>query len=236
MGFALVSAGEVAYGNPNYTGEIAPSFGASTGAGHLLVACLYSGSSDATNPYTCEDDTWAQVEPSDESYNWSDIWYKEDCGAGEAPPVFGLSDSTTSAGMLLEFSGGATAGALDQDGGPASSGETLSASAGGPDGGGGRLLVFAGGWNGGSGATTIVNSATDSSGASVSLTSYNDPDDTTGFKYSFFWGVCGEAGGEADSCSSVLGVYSGGGCSMATFKPGGAGPAAVPALAWAAVV
>jgi hypothetical protein len=99
MPYALVSAGAV-------SSSLSPSFGQATAAGNLLVAWVYAdtgGSSDPFNPVS----GWTKAVVPGASFNWSSIWYKANCGAGETAPVFTTAGANFGANsQLAEFSGG----------------------------------------------------------------------------------------------------------------------------------
>jgi hypothetical protein len=214
MSYALVSAGSVA------NGSLSPSFGKPTTAGHLLVAWLFSNPSSATDPFTVTGAGWTQAVAGGGPYGWVSAWYRADCNAGEAPPVFSAGDSSNAASMLAEFSGGAASGPAGPAG-QAGAVETATCTA--PDSTGGDLIVYCCGWNGGTGATTITCAMADSSGAPVTPVTYADPGDVTGWKYLFAWGVAGPAtGDDGDTCTGTLGAFSGGSCGIASFKPAAA--------------
>jgi len=61
-------------------------------------------------------------------------------------------------------------------------------------------------------------------GASVTTTSYNNfaSQSPAGLIYDFFWGIAGAAGSTADSATSALNLFNGGGIVIASFLPGAA--------------
>lgn len=223
MGYALVSAGAVA-------SSLSPSFGASTAAGNLLVAWLYANSGAATDPFTVSGVTgWAEVGAENGPYGsmWTGLWYKADCGSGETAPSFAATGSpTVTFAMLAEFSGGATSSPLDQSGVVNSGSGTVNPACGAADGQGGDLIVACLGWNGGA-STTISNSMTDGTGASVTVTAYSNGTSNSGQVYDFAWGVAGGHGASADTATGTVNASNGGSGVIASFKPA-ASPGVIP--------
>jgi hypothetical protein len=233
MGYSLVSAGPVALVNPNYTGEISPSFGQATTAGNLLIAFLSSISGSATNPFSTGAAGWQQAAASGGAYQWAAIWYKENCASGETAPVFSLSDGIASAGMLAEFSGGAVSGVLDQSGGTAGSYPALTGQCTAPDTAGSDLVIVSAAWNPGA-SSAPANVITDGTGSSVTVTAYTEAA-TGDYQYDFCWGIAGTAGDDEDYFSGTLSSYSAGGCCIASFlAASGTVSGAASALALAA--
>lgn len=217
MGISLVSSGTVDYGG------LAPTFGQSTTAGNLLIAWLNSNSGNATDPFVLSTGSgWFKAATGGANFGWSSIWYKPDCDAGETDPVWSASGGASQASMLAEFSGAATSSPVDQIGSGATGGPTETDTCTAADTAAGDLIVFCVNYNGGSGSTTIGVTMKDSDGNSVSPTTNDNPTDTTGWKYVFSWGLAGATlGASGDTATSQLGVFSGGGCILASFLASG---------------
>lgn len=219
MSSPLVSAGTPQIETSNFTGLITPSYGQATTAGNVAVAWLQCNSGSATDPFSLDSGTgWEQAAVGGAAFGWSGIWCKRGLGAGEAPPQFAIASGDATGGMLAEFDGSMISGILDQPGDGGSAGATETAACAAPDAGPGELIVFAANYNGGGSATTIDVTMSDSSGAPVTPVVYDNPGDTTGWKYVFAWGQAGEAGAVADTATSVLGVFSEGGCCIASIR------------------
>lgn len=139
---AARAIGAVAQGSNT---SVSPTFGQATAAGNLLIAWVTSSSQEATTAAA----GWVKAVGFTPSSPWADIWYKPNCGANEAPPVFTATPggSTTMHALLGEFTGALTVNPLDQTGngtgGPATS---LTAIGAGLDAGFGDLVVLCSRW------------------------------------------------------------------------------------------
>jgi hypothetical protein len=218
VGYALVgSAGAVnntTSGAPN-----TPAFGQATTAGNLLAAWMFSNSSSGTNPFSTSATGWTLATTGGGAFAWTAIYYRANCGAGETPPTFNTGGTFGYVG-LAEFSGGATASPLDQsvgiNGSPPGTATNPAA-----DAAGGDLILLCVGWNGGNpGPTTITTAMTDSTGASVTPAQSDNHTSSGSVFYDFAWGFAGSShGASADTAAGTLGVFSGGGAALASFKP-----------------
>lgn len=182
MAYALVSAGSVSSG----TTSVTPAFGATTGAAHLLIACVYAAQS---TPTTCSDGSW--VKAAEAAFvPVSAVWYKPNSGSGETAPQFtGFSTGAISA-VLAEFSGGATASPVDKTktSGPTSSPSTATMAS--ADVASGELLI-ASSVDGLSKAGTVTTSESFNNGATATDLGNNDATSTTDhyrFAYGFTTG------------------------------------------------
>jgi hypothetical protein len=125
MAIALVSAGSLLSGQST---TISPSFGATTGSGHLLIAQISGGSGSA---WSTSASGWVLALSGAASPGMC-IFYKANCGAGESAPSFTNSGAVAgqSCGVLSEWSGAATSSPVDRSGDTTASGSlTVAASA-----------------------------------------------------------------------------------------------------------
>jgi hypothetical protein len=212
---ALVSQGSAAF-------SFTPSFGKATAAGDLLLAWVYSNSSNASFGTSCADPSWTLAGHAGGMFGWRSLWYKPHCKAAETAPVFSDTAASEPLSQLLEFSGAA---ALDQVTG-ATGTPDVTYTAPGPDTASGDLVFGFATWNGSNaGPTTITLSGTDSHGTALALTQA-DNHTSTGVQ---FWATgwaqaSAPAGPGTDTMTADLGFFAGGGGMMASFK-------AIPAVA-----
>lgn len=118
MAIAFVKAGAI---STAATTTVSPSFGQATTATNLLIACVAAtNNANLGNSISTSASGWLRASDGARAA----VWYKPNCSAGETAPTFTetVSGSTTSMwAVLAEFSGVATASAVDQTG----SGESL---------------------------------------------------------------------------------------------------------------
>lgn len=154
--FALVKAGAALVGSAT---AVNPLFGQATTAGNLLVACVTSPAG-GTAPTTAAAG-WVKHTDAQLGGGWASIWYKPNCGSGEAAPQFtgGAAGNPPMAAQLCEYSGGATASPADQAGNAGGSVTQLVVTATGVDAAFGNLVVFCSRWVNASILTGAVFSA-----------------------------------------------------------------------------
>lgn len=111
MAIALVSAGAVSTGA---TTTISPSFGASTTANNLLIACIVQDAGGQSSFGTTASGWSVAIDAAFQAA----IWYKPNCAAGETAPTFTASPNTPTfiAAVLAEFSGADLTSPLDKTG------------------------------------------------------------------------------------------------------------------------
>lgn len=196
--------------------SLSPQFGQPTTAGSLLIAWTFSNSGSSTFDTTCNNPTWTLIGTSGGAFGWRAMWYKNNCLAREAPPVFS-STATFPMSQLAEF---ANARGLDQSGtfpSPASSNFTVSASS--PDTKSGNLVVAALIW-GGANMTPVTSGASgvDSSGAALPSGVISNASTTGQLPAIIFWGQASPpAGPGVDAISGTLNVFDAGGGIVASF-------------------
>ena len=195
--------------------SLSPSFGKTTTAGSLLIAWTFSNSGSATFDTTCSNSNWTLIGTSGGAFGWRAMWYRNNCNANEAAPVFS-SPSTFPMSQLAEF---ANARGLDQYGvlaSPSQSDFTLTASS--SDTKSGDLVVGSLIW-GGANMTpaTIGASGTDSGGNSFGNLITNAA--TTGqLPAAIFWAQASPpAGPGVDTINGTLNVFAAGGGIIASF-------------------
>lgn len=112
-GTAIALVGVVGAMTTGTNTAVTGAFGQATVATHLLVCCVSCGSSGTPTTAAAG---WVQA-VIETNGNSVAIWYKPNCGAGEAAPAFTAVGSTTIMfAQLFEFSGVATSSPLDQTG------------------------------------------------------------------------------------------------------------------------
>ena len=206
---SLVSQGSAVF-------SFSPSFGKTTTAGDLLIAWVYSNSSNASFGTTCSDPSWTLAGHAGGAFGWESLWYKPYCKAAETAPVFSDTAVSEPVSQLLEFNGAA---ALDRV--TAATGTPdITYTAPGPDTASGDLVFGFAAWNGSNaGPTAITLSGTDSYGAALTL---SQADNHTSAGVQFWatgWAQAGApAGPGADMMTADLGFFAGGGGLMASFK------------------
>jgi hypothetical protein len=118
----------------------------------LLLAWAQSNNNAASSfPITISDSGWELVVTTGQAYNWSGLWAKPNCAAGETAPTFSDSGYQLNAG-LLEFSGIATSSPLDQTGAGTATDPVQCASA---DTVANDLIVALSTWNGANADATV---------------------------------------------------------------------------------
>jgi hypothetical protein len=117
---------------------VTPAYGQATVAGHLLVAVVTSDGTGTTTTAA----GWAQAQVIS-SIGQVAIWYKKNCGAGEAAPTFtSTTGSTPMHAQLTEFSGAHLTAPLDQISPPNTQSDPVIVRNGGIDVGFGDLVVM----------------------------------------------------------------------------------------------
>ncbi len=195
--------------------SLSPSFGKPTTAGSLLIAWTFSNSGSATFDTTCSNPQWTLIGTSGGAFGWRAMWYKNNCYAHEAAPVFS-SAATFPMSQLAEF---ANARGLDQYGtlaSPSQSNFTLTANA--SDTKSGDLIVACLIW-GGANMTpaTIGATGVDSGGNGLGAVITNAA--TTGqLPAAIFWGQASPpAGPGVDTINGTLNIFDAGGGVVASF-------------------
>jgi len=196
--------------------SLSPSFGKPVTAGSLLIAWTFSNSGSATFDTTCSNPQWILIGTSGGAFGWRAMWYRNNCNAGEAPPVF-TSTATFPASQLAEF---ANARGLDQYGvvaSPSQSDFTVSASA--PDTKSGDLVVASLIWAGANFTpATIGVTGADSSGAALPSGVISNAATTGQLPAAIFWGQASPpAGPGTDAITGTLNVFAAGGGVVASF-------------------
>ncbi len=114
MAYALVgSIGTVATGS----NSLSPTYAQATSAGNLLIFILVTRDAQGVNSMT---QSFVNAVNQLDATNalTAEIWYKANCAAGETAPVATITGGLTgAAGVLAEFSGGATSSPVDTFGG-----------------------------------------------------------------------------------------------------------------------
>lgn len=109
---AIARVGALGAFTTGTAGSVSPAFGQATTAGHLLTAAVDSGSAAITTGAA----GWVQA-VTQSFIGQVSIWYKPNCGAGEAAPTFTCSGGGAAMhAQLAEYSGVATVSPLDQTG------------------------------------------------------------------------------------------------------------------------
>ena len=195
--------------------SLTPAFAHSVTAGSLLIAWTFSNSGSATFDTTCSNPAWTLIGTSGGAFGWRAMWYRSNCLAGEAPPVFS-SPATFPMSQLAEF---ANARGLDQSGvvaSPSQSNFTLVAT--GADTKSGDLIIASLIW-GGANLTpaTVGATGTDSGGNPVGIFISNAA--TTGqLPSGIFYGQASPpAGPGVDTINGTLNVFDAGGGIVASF-------------------
>jgi hypothetical protein len=206
----LVSAGPVA-------ATLSPAFGQATTAHSLLLAWMMANDSGATDPWGSVSPGWTKVVSGGGAYEWTSLWYKADCGAGETAPTFtDAGGASLQSSMLMEFDGMLTSGVIDSSGaGVDDSTETATCAA--SDTEDGDLIIACEIWNGGAGIQTISQTMTDSGGAAVSYSVIAGPGPDA-WHYNIVYGFAGAAGAGKSTATGTLSTFANGGCLIATFK------------------
>jgi hypothetical protein len=207
---------------PVDTSGLSPAFGQPTTAGDLLVAWLISSDSSATDPFSTISPGWSAAFAAGSSSQWTSVWYKPDCAAGETAPVFTSANGGPSLiSMLGEFSGAALSSPVDSSGTSASPAAACAA----PDSAGGDLIIFSVCWNSGNGGGTITTTMTDSAGSAVTPGAAAGVAGTWIY-YGFAWGIAGAATGTGkDTAAGTLSVSGGAASGIVSFKAAPAAPA-----------
>jgi hypothetical protein len=218
VGIQLVKLGAVNAG-------LTPAYGQPTTSGDLLILWLWSNDTTATNPFTVTGTGWALATAGGAASEWSAIYYRPACGAGESPPTISGSGGSTYFSQLGEFSGAALTAVLDQTGFNASSFATAqTATCGAANTAPGDLIILDAMWNGGvTGPTTITTTLTDSGGNPVTANTTSNPASSGNF-YAFTWGVAGSNGAANTTGTSTLGSIESGSACIATFVSASAPP------------
>lgn len=162
--------------------NITPQFGQATVAGHLLVCCL-GGSDNAGSTISTASAGWvvaADAANFPTGAREAAVFYKPNCGAGEAAPTFTFNNASGPGiphyAKLFEFSGVATVTPLDQTGtNGVSNNSQIQIAASAADAAVGDLVVSAG--NGLFNGTPAFGSVTesDSGNNNMAPTSYTTP-------------------------------------------------------------
>lgn len=107
MAIALVRAGTLASG----ASTASPTFGQATTAGNFLV-CWGESDGSGGGMSLSGVSGWTTIS----LFNGGNLWYKQNCGAGETAPVVNgqVTSPTNVAAVLAEFSGVATSSPTDQ--------------------------------------------------------------------------------------------------------------------------
>lgn len=221
---ALISAGTVVT-------SFNPAFGQPTNAGDLLIAWVFSNSSSSSFGTTCSDPSWTLAGSAGLAFGWESLWYKINCKAAETAPHFNDTAFSTPLSQLLEFT---PVIAIDQ----VASGhgnQSVTYTAGGSDNASGDLIFGFSAWSGANATPmTIGLSATDSSGATLSLNTASNAA-STGSQQQWITGwaqASAPVGPLTDVMNATISAFQSGGGLMASFKssaPAAAG-AAQPAL------
>lgn len=144
--------------------QVAPAFGQATAAGNLLTAQV---DTDSDDPSTTAAGWTLAIKLRTANGLCSAIFYKKNCGAGEAAPVFtasgGLGPMTA---QLAEWTGADTVSPLDQTGSAQVTDTPLVVAAAAVDAAAGDLVLIASHW-GYIGNTTVAFSETLNNGAIV---------------------------------------------------------------------
>lgn len=197
--------------------SLSPSFGKPVTAGSLLIAWTFSNSGSATFDTTCNSPSWILIGTSGGAFGWRAMWYRSNCSANEAAPVFS-SVNTFPASQLAEFR---NARGLDQYGAiasPSQSDFALTSSA--PDTCSGDLVVGSLIWAGAN-LTPVTLGATgiDSGGGVISGGFISNAATTGQLPAGIFWGQANPpAGPGVDTINGTLNnVFAAGGGIVASF-------------------
>ena len=219
-GIVLVQQGAVI--NASNGASAAPVFLAPTTAGNLLIAHVGGNGSGAI---TTTASGWVVVGTGARA-----IAYKEDCGAGETPPVFTRGSTSDLWAYLEEWSGVEASGAEDQSASSSAGSSAWTAAFTNLSTVPGALLAVAAYWNG------------SNTGGSVSLTSFLDNTGTTitgtflqganafGQYFAGISGVAGPTGSTHNQVGMTLSVFAGGDGIMVSFKPASQAPPGNPVV------
>lgn len=220
---ALVANGTVV--SNGGSGAVAPAFGGTTVAGHLLLCTVIATTDSAGGNFTCSSGSWSRaVQEVGIANVQSAIFYKANCVAGETAPTFSYSLAATLNAALWEFSGVATLSPLDQSAGANGSGSISSSAQANPicgaaDGFSGSLIVTSDAWTFSSG-TTSTSTDTYGNGATPTVKLNNDASATVNH-YRFAYGVT-TTKAAADSNlfdNGKVGAASKASSCIASFKP-----------------
>src|SRR5581483_7345242 len=150
------------------------------------------------------------------------LWYKSNCGAGEAPLVFTDPNGPVGYSQLAEYAAAVTSSPVDQHGSVYSgTGNSIWEVILGADADAGDLVAVAGFWNGANaGGSVSVTQFTDGTGAAITpvlqqAASVSSPN----LYFASLWGVTGNTGSAGDTAFLALDVFEGGGGAMASFRP-----------------
>lgn len=143
MGIALVRGGAL---GAAAGGVLTPAFGQATTARSLLTFCVQAGAAGSA-AMTCNDGTWTKAVEIYAVNGRAVIWYKKNCGAGEAAPTFTSTGASSMHGVLAEWSGADLVAPLDQTGTSTGVASPATVTASGIDGGPGRLVLCAYSWH-----------------------------------------------------------------------------------------
>lgn len=179
---AMIAAGAMKEGTIN---SVSPSFGASPGAGHLLVAIVTATSADPSTTQA----GWSQVVSSNTGgATHLVIWIKPNSAGGDAAPTFtgGLGPGLMQA-VLVEFSNVALASPTDQTAGifQGTNATSITVAAAAVDANSADLIVVGTHWRNGSSAFTATFTDTFNNGVTATRIADNgstsDQDHTVGF-------------------------------------------------------
>ena len=176
----LVAAGSAAE-------SFSPSFGQPTAKGDLLIGWTFCNSSSASFNITCADPSWTLANTAGESYGWSGLWYKINCGAAEVPPTFSSSGASFVMSQLLEFSHQVVA--FDQTGTfTNNSGPDFTVAASAPDTASGNLIIGLATWSGPDATPVTASiSGSDSSGTPVTYSTVSNAATTGQIPFAVAW-------------------------------------------------
>lgn len=218
---SLVSQGSIAASG-------SPSFGAATGANHLLVAFVGSNGSTGSFTTTTSAPGWSLAASGGTAFVWASIWYKPDCASGETAPVFTDSEGDVEYSQLGEYSGAALSSPVDQSGGQFGGGDNPTwAVILDPDTAPGDLVTACGFWNGATGGGAVsITQFTDSTGTPLTSVSQNAANGS-GLYFTSLYGItAGTGNGQSfqvspagDTAYLALSEFNQGGGVLVSFKP-----------------
>ena len=204
MAIANVSTGAASF---NTAATITPAFGATTGAGHLLIA-LVTGQNNGAAGIATTSAGWNTVNQGFESAGDMAIFSKTPSASGETAPTFTCASATYMGAVLMEFSG-AGYEPYDQLGtaSPWSSGGAVTAFH--ADASATNLVVFVTTWNNSKTATVTFGSNSFNNGAGASTTVLDDSA-TKQIQHSWgFWAINTTGGTTGDSVSPTYTMSTG---------------------------
>jgi len=204
-----------------------PTLGQATTAGNLLISWVTDNAASA-NQVTTAATGWTLVGTGSffTGVGNTYVFYRPNCGAGEAAPTFTLTGNTDGNISIAEFSGAATVSPVDASGvasgGPGGSPLTNNATT--VDGQVGDLIVTSdiAAWSTSAARTTT---ATYNNGATAILASSQSGSAARFYEFAYGF-TTGNSVADQDSyavsvTTGMIGLMS----MLASFKPAGAGPA-----------